>query len=77
MVIYLHHVRHGTKVATTEQEAKNDEKNGWFRYVPGEHVVIGNEPGVESLEIANSENALVAITSPKVINRRRSTATGG
>lgn len=32
MVIYLWHPVHGTKVATAEEEAKADEKNGWVRY---------------------------------------------
>jgi len=30
--IYLKHPTHGTKVATMEQEAVYDEKNGWERY---------------------------------------------
>lgn len=31
-VIYLKHPKHGEKVATLEDEAKADEKNGWQRY---------------------------------------------
>ena len=36
MNIYLKHTIHGTKVATMEQEAVYDEKNGWVRYNPDE-----------------------------------------
>lgn len=32
--IYLKHPVHGTKVATMEQEADADERNGWKRYDP-------------------------------------------
>ena len=32
MNIYLKHPVHGTKVATMEAEAEQDEKNGWTRY---------------------------------------------
>ncbi len=31
-VIYLKHPKHGTKVATQEQEAAYDEANGWERF---------------------------------------------
>jgi hypothetical protein len=31
-LIYLQHPDHGSKVATMEQEAENDEQNGWTRY---------------------------------------------
>jgi hypothetical protein len=31
-LIYLEHPEHGNKVATMEQEAENDEQNGWTRY---------------------------------------------
>jgi hypothetical protein len=37
-VIYLTHPVHGTKVATAEEEAKADEKQGWTRYTPGEQT---------------------------------------
>lgn len=36
--IYLKHFLHGTKVATLEQEAAADEKNGWVRYNPEQDV---------------------------------------
>lgn len=32
MVIYLQHPKHGTKVACSDEEAKEDEKVGWTRY---------------------------------------------
>lgn len=32
MVIYLRHPKHGTKVAISDGEALEDEKNGWERY---------------------------------------------
>lgn len=35
MVIYLRHEKHGTKVATSLDEAKADEKNGWERMQVG------------------------------------------
>jgi hypothetical protein len=34
MHIYLKHQVHGTKIATMEVEAEQDEKNGWERYNP-------------------------------------------
>jgi hypothetical protein len=34
MVIYLSHPVHGTKVAISDVEAAEDEKNGWSRYNP-------------------------------------------
>ena len=38
MVIYLKHPVHGTKVATMELEADNDEKDGWERFDPDEPI---------------------------------------
>jgi hypothetical protein len=32
MIIYLKHPVHGTKIATMDLEASEDEKNGWVRY---------------------------------------------
>ena len=43
MVIYLRHFLHGTKVACSEIEAEEDEKNGWVRYThdtPCEAVMV-------------------------------------
>jgi hypothetical protein len=31
-IIYLSHPDHGSKIANMEQEAENDEQNGWTRY---------------------------------------------
>jgi hypothetical protein len=31
-IIYLSHPEHGEKIANMEQEAENDEQNGWTRY---------------------------------------------
>lgn len=33
-VIYMKHPIHGTKVATMDLEADEDEKSGWVRYNP-------------------------------------------
>jgi hypothetical protein len=32
MHIYLRHPDHGTKVAISDAEADDDEKNGWLRF---------------------------------------------
>jgi hypothetical protein len=32
MHIYLRHPNHGTKVAISDAEADDDEKNGWSRF---------------------------------------------
>lgn len=51
----MHHPRHGAKIATHEQEIKNDEKEGWVRFNPEapEKVVkeAPKEP-VNTLQIA-------------------------
>ncbi len=41
MVIYLSHLVHGTKVATSEMEAVADEANGWKRFN------VANIPAIE------------------------------
>ena len=49
-VIYMSHPVHGAKVATMEEEAIFDEKNGWTRYTldtPIEEVA----PVVNTLEV--------------------------
>lgn len=57
-LIYLQHPQHGQKVATMEQEAENDEQNGWVRYTldtPTETVEVVEEqlePVVE--EVVNT-----------------------
>ena len=30
----MHHPKHGAKIATHEQEIKNDEKEGWVKFNP-------------------------------------------
>ena len=56
--IYLQHPQHGQKIATMEQEAENDEQNGWVRYTldtPTETVEVVEEqlePVVE--EVVNT-----------------------
>ena len=59
MTIYLRHPIHGTKVASMDLEAENDEQNGWVRYTldtPTEIVEVVEEkveePAVE--EIVNT-----------------------
>lgn len=45
-IIYLKHPIHGTKVASMESEAENDEQNGWIRYTldtPTETVEVVEE----------------------------------
>ena len=49
MLIYLKHPVHGRKIANMEQEAKNDEENGWTRY---------------NAETPDIENALVSRRKP-------------
>jgi hypothetical protein len=44
-IIYLRHPVHGTKVATMEAEAEEDEKNGWLVYNPD--IRIKNEIKIE------------------------------
>jgi hypothetical protein len=57
-LIYLQHPDHGSKVATMELEAENDEQNGWTRYTidtPTETVEVVEEqlePVVE--EVVNT-----------------------
>lgn len=41
-VIYLRHDKHGTKVASWELEAKEDEKKGWVRFTPGSTVTVAS-----------------------------------
>lgn len=40
MNICLTHPIHGAKIATMEQEAEADEKNGWTRYNPDEPAPV-------------------------------------
>jgi len=54
MNIYLKHPVHGRKIATMEQEAEADEKNGWSRYNPDMPAPVSEpelEPEVNALGI--------------------------
>ena len=57
MVIYLKHPIHGTKVAIAENEAEEDEKNGWVVYNPN--------IGLNDIKLDLTVNGLV-------VKRRRS-----
>lgn len=47
-MIYLSHPVHGRKIAYLENEAENDEQNGWMRYNPDTPVIeVASEPEVE------------------------------
>lgn len=55
MVIYLKHSIFGTKVASSEDEAKADEKKGWERYElaallkPSVNALVKTEEPIENL----------------------------
>lgn len=55
MVIYLKHERHGTKVACSEVEAADDEKNGWVRFTLDPAVIVAKEVDHDRL-IASGAN---------------------
>lgn len=46
-VIYLKHPTHGAKVAISDEEARQDERNGWFRF-----SVDDNSPVVHTNQLA-------------------------
>ena len=50
MHIYLKHERHGSKVAISDLEATDDEKNGWVRYNPDTPEEPA-APAVNALEV--------------------------
>jgi hypothetical protein len=56
--IYLSHPDHGSKIANMEQEAENDEQNGWTRYnvdTPTVEVEVVEEQVEESVaEVVNT-----------------------
>lgn len=67
-IIYLEHPIHGTKVATMDAEAENDEQNGWVRYtVDTPSISVEVEAVEESTEEAAPVNTLE-------VKRRRKTA---
>jgi hypothetical protein len=56
-IIYLSHPVHGNKVANMEQEAENDEQNGWTRYTidtPTETVEVVEEQPESVVEVVNT-----------------------
>ena len=59
MTIYLRHPVHGTKVATMDLEAQNDEQNGWKRY-----NVDTPAPEADVVEVA--EESVIEIDAEEV-----------
>lgn len=56
-LIYLQHPQHGTKIATMELEAENDEQNGWTRYTidtPTPVVEVVEEQPKPVVEVVNT-----------------------
>jgi hypothetical protein len=61
MTIYLKHPIHGTKVASMDLEAENDEQNGWTRYTvdtPTEEVEVVEEQVEEPVAVEEVVNTL-------------------
>jgi hypothetical protein len=57
--IYLKHPVHGTKIATMDAEAENDEQNGWVRYTHDTPSISEEvEPAEEIAEVAVPANKL-------------------
>jgi hypothetical protein len=68
-LIYLQHPDHGSKVANMEQEAENDEQNGWTRY-----TVDTPTPVVEVVEEQVEEPVAVEVVNTLKPKSRRKTA---
>ena len=68
-IIYLSHPDHGTKVANMEQEAENDEQNGWTRY-----TIDTPTPVVEVVEEQVEEPVAVEVVNTLKPKSRRKTA---
>lgn len=60
MVIYLEHAKHGRKVAISELEAVQDEKNGWKRVQVGALLTPAVMPP-SVLPVPADEQALATI----------------
>lgn len=61
MTIYLKHPIHGTKVASMDLEAENDEQNGWTRYTidtPTYEVEVVEEQVDEPVAVEEVVNTL-------------------
>lgn len=71
MTIYLRHPEHGTKVATMELEAENDEQNGWVRYT---HDTPSISEEVEEVETVEEATEVAAPVNTLEVKRRRKTA---
>ena len=57
--IYLKHPVHGTKIATMDAEAENDEQNGWVRYTHDTPSISVEVETVEKItEVAAPVNTL-------------------
>jgi hypothetical protein len=50
VIVYLRHPQYGTKVATLDQEVRDDEENGWERFDPTAPLSVEtvDEPVVET-----------------------------
>ena len=68
-LIYLQHPDHGSKVANMEQEAENDEQNGWTRY-----TVDTPTPVVEVVEEQVEEPVAVEVVNTLKPKTRRKSA---
>ena len=71
-IIYLEHPIHGTKVATMDAEAENDEQNGWVRYTPDTPSISEEVEPIEE-EISEVEEA-APVNTLEVKRTRRKTA---
>ena len=66
-IIYLKHPDHGTKIATMDLEAEQDEQNGWERYE------LDTQPEfVEKVD--EVEEVIAAPVNTLEVKRRRKTA---
>jgi hypothetical protein len=65
-IIYLSHPDHGTKIANMEQEAENDEQNGWTRY-----TIDTPTPVVEVVEEQVEEPVAEVVNTLKPKTRRK------
>ena len=68
-IIYLSHPDHGSKIANMEQEAENDEQNGWTRY-----TIDTPTPVVEVVEEQVEEPVAVEVVNTLKPKSRRKTA---
>lgn len=50
----MHHPKHGAKIATHEQEIKNDEKEGWVKYFPPKETIQEAPKEAPKVEVINA-----------------------